>query len=112
MIEVENEATVSMLKATIEAIARHEEELAVLFQVTTRRLPAPTRPLAHRRAHECPMASAGAVRCCCAFLRARLAPLTTAHRQGLEKRRNTAPFSAAPTAPLCCSGARLSLIGV
>ena len=45
---------------------------------------APTVP-GHRRAHECPMASAGAVRCCCAFLRARLAPLTTAHRQGLEK---------------------------
>ena len=40
---------------------------------------------APRRAHECPMSSAGAVRCCCAFLRARLAPLTTAHRQGLEK---------------------------
>ena len=45
---------------------------------------APTVP-APRRAHECPMSSAGAVRCCCAFLRARLAPLTTAHRQGLEK---------------------------
>ena len=45
---------------------------------------APTVP-APRRAHECPMPSAGAVRCCCAFLRARLAPLTTAHRQGLEK---------------------------